>query len=131
MPWLSIIVWLVSYFMSTKSGMSKGKAAMLATAAGIGTYYLADPANSENLLGISMGDKTVAGSASESDGKAVSGTGTLPTGGSSIVSEIGSTLRSWGPVGTAAVTGVAGGALTDNKWLLWGGLGLLAVLLLR
>lgn len=131
MPWMSIIVWLVSYFMSTKSGMSKGKAAMVATGAGLATYYLADPSNSENILGITMGDKTIAGSPSESDGKATSGTASLPRGGGSIVSEVGQTLRSWGPLGTAGVVGVTSGALSNNKWLLWGGAAILAVLLLK
>lgn len=130
MPWLSIIVWLISYFISTKNGMSAGKAALVATAAGVGTYYLADPSNKGNILGVSLGDsKTTPGDVS---GATVPTTQTTaPSLGSTALTEIGSTFRSWGPVGTAGVVATTTGALTDNKWLLYGGAAVLAIALLK
>lgn len=131
MPWLSIIVWIVSYFLSSKSGASKGQAALVATGAALGTYYLADPANPDNVLGVTMGgSKTVPGDTSQSTPDGSSKPVTLPTLGSSVVSEVGSTLRSWGPLGTTAVVGTATGAITgDSKWLwLAGGIGLFLLL---
>lgn len=129
MPWLSIIVWLVSYFLSTKNGMSSGKAALTATAAGLATYYLADPTNQDNVLGITMGDtKPTPGDVSGSTGTVTQTLGSL---GTTAVSEVGSTLRSWGPLGTSAVAATTGGLLSDNKWLLWGGVGLLALVALK
>lgn len=129
MPWLSIIVWLMSYFISTKNGMSSGKAALLATAAGLGTYYLADPSNKDNVLGISFGDTR----ATPGDVSGATQTATTAAGGigSTAVSEVGSTLRSWGPLGTAGVVATTTGALSDNKWLMYGGIAVLAVVLLK
>lgn len=129
MPWLSIIVWLMSYFISTKNGMSSGKAALLATAAGVGTYYLADPSNQGNVLGLSFGDtKATPGDVSGATRPATTAVGSI---GSTAVSEVGATLRSWGPLGTTGVVATATGALSDNKWLLYGGVAVLAVLLLK
>lgn len=129
MPWLSIIVWLMSYFISTKNGMSSGKAALLATAAGVGTYYLADPSNTDNVLGLSFGDTK----ATPGDVSAATQTATTVAGGigSTAVSEVGSTLRSWGPLGTAGVVATTTGALSDDKWLMYGGIAVLAVVLLK
>lgn len=130
MPWLSIIVWLVSYFLSSKNGASSGKAALIATAAGLGTYYLADPANTENILGFSYGNtKATPGDVSGSTGAA---TTRAPSLGSTAVSQVGETLRSWGPLGTAGVVGVTAGALSgDNKWLWIGGAVLAALVVLK
>lgn len=131
MPWLSIIVWLVSYFLSSKSGASKGQSALIATGAALGTYYMADPANPDNVLGVTLGgSKTTPGDTSQSSPDGASKPVTLPTLGSSVASEVGSTLRSWGPLGTTAVVGTATGALTDdNKWLwLAGGAAVLLLL---
>lgn len=130
MPWLSIIVWLVSYFLQTKNGVSAGKAALTSTALGLGTYYLADPANTKNILGFSWGDtKPTAGNVSGATAAVTRAAGA--TTGSSIVSEVGSTLRSWGPTGTMGVIATTTGAATDNKWLLYGGLAVVALLILK
>lgn len=149
MPWTSIIAWLVTYFFSKSQGVSSGKAALLATAAGIGTYYLADPANKENVLGItypSTGDtstlpstggvdKTVPGSVTQTmpiGSQLISTAGGLLTTG---IQEAGSTLKSWGPTGTlgviAGTTAVSSLAGSKPNWLLIGGIALGAILLLR
>lgn len=115
MPWMSIIMWLVSFLASKSSGASTTKSALIATGAGLATYYLADPANKDNVLGVTMGDdKATTGSTTEVDG----GSTKLPTPsfGSTAVSEVGSTLRNWGATGTLAVvagtSALASGGLT-------------------
>lgn len=149
MPWMSIIAWVISFFLSKSQGASNGKAALLATAAGVATYYLADPANTENVLGItypSTGTTDVLGK----DGgvaKTTAGsvTQTMPVAGSLLstaggllttaTQEAGSTLRSWGPTGTLGVIAgtTAVGALSDGKpnWLLIGGIALGLLVLLK
>lgn len=144
MPWVSIAVWLISFFLSRSKGASTGKAALIATAAGLGTYYLADPANKDNVLGLSFGSdgeaagtgsgvsKTVPGATGETTGSG-SIVSTLGGVASSAVSETGSTLRSWGPTGTLGV--IAGttalSKVTNSEWFWPVAIGLVALLLLK
>lgn len=102
MPWVSIIMWVLSFVISKSSGASNAKAAMIATGAGLATYYLADPANADNVLGIGTGDKASTGAPTETATNA-STSAPKPSWGSTIVSEVGGTLRSWGPTGTLGV----------------------------
>lgn len=46
MPWMSIIVWVLSFILSggLESGKA-GKAALIATGAAVGTWFAVDPAN--------------------------------------------------------------------------------------
>lgn len=129
MPWLSIIMWLVSFLLSKSSGASTTKSALIATGVGLGTYYLADPSNPDNLLGIGLGDgaKTTPGDTSDDAGaSAAAGFGTK------ALSEVGSTLRSWGPAGTlGVVAGTTAISQVNSKWLLIGGAAVLAILLLK
>lgn len=135
MPWMSIIVWLITFLVSKSSGASNGKAALMATGAGLATYYLADPVNKDNVLGISFGDgKATPGSPTTTLPGATVDTSALGSFGRTAVSEVGSTLRSWGPTGTLGV--VAGtAALTSGtsskykKYIPWAiGLGALYIL---
>lgn len=122
MPWVSIAIWIISFLMSKSSGASNGKAALTATAAGVATYYTVDPANKDNVLGVTYGDKTETGSTSETSGDSAQTSG-LSSIGKTAVSEVGSTLRSWGPTGTVGV--VAGAAAASSlssslsKWWPW------------
>lgn len=122
MPWVSIIIWLISFLMSKSSGASNGKAALTATAAGVAAYYTVDPANKDNVLGVTYGDKTETGSTSETSGDAAQTSG-LASVGKTAVSEAGSTLRSWGPKGTlGVVAGVAAASSLSSsptKWWPW------------
>lgn len=139
MPWLTIIVWLVSYFISSKSGMSKGQAALVATGAAGAAYYLADPSNTDNVLGVSMGQaKTVPGdldATTTAGGETVANPGILSTLGSlgtTTIDTIGKTAQAWGPVGTVGAVTAASGLRSDNNKRLWiGGAALVAVLLLK
>lgn len=122
MPWVSIIIWIISFLLSKSSGASNGKAALTATAAGVASYYTVDPANKDNVLGVTYGDKIDTGSASTTDGTNADSSG-LASVGKTAVSEAGSTLRSWGPTGTVgAVAGIAAASSlssTLGKWWPW------------
>lgn len=117
MPWASIIMALLSFFLSKSQGASTGKAAAIAAGVGLATYYLADPANPDNLLGFGKEAKAKAGAVS--DDKGVTGTigSVLKTG----ISEVGTTVRDWGPTGTLGVVAgtTAVSSLTDSKWFPW------------
>lgn len=130
MPWTSIIMWLLSFLLSKSSGASTGKAAAIATGVGLATYYAADPANPDNLLGFKIGEgaKAVPGDVTADNGTAP-GSGVMST----VVSEVGSTLKSWGPTGTLGViAGTAAVTSVDKKdWLLWAAVGVGAILILK
>lgn len=130
-PWLTIIMAILSFFVTKASGASTGKAALAAGLAGFGTYYLADPANPDNLFRIGVdGD----GSATSTEPITRSSTDAIPSDGETwygrTIDTAGNVLESWGPTGTAAVIGTTSLALDDDlrKWLL---IGLAAVLLLK
>lgn len=120
MPWVSIIVWLVTFLLSKSSGASNGSAALAATGAGLATYYLADPSNKDNVLGIGAEDKTTPGSTSETRAANVDTSG-LTSIGKTVVSETGSVLKSWGPTGTLGVIAGTAAVTSTNwdKWLPW------------
>lgn len=138
MPWMSIVVWLVSFLVSKSSGASNAKAALVATGAGLATYYLADPSNQDNVFGVRFGSDSDPGTDNpgvDGDPRTESGPAVKapsPSIGQTVVSEAGGVLKSWGPTGTLGV--VAGTtALTKDskKWLPWIGLGFFVLLLTR
>lgn len=138
MPWLSIAMWLLSFLLSKKKGASTAEAALLATGVAAATYYLADPSNESNLLGIGRGDGT-AGTAKTSPGSVIetssetgatsggstagSVLGTIGSVADTAIKTTGSTLSSWGAAGTAGViaTTAAVNSGIDKKWLFIGG----------
>lgn len=135
---ISLIVMLISYYISSKSGKSKGQSAAIAAAAGVGSYYALSP---EGLNLYNTGAKALGldgTAAADADGKRV----TSPTGVKSVsatggingvVGTVGDVLKSWGPVGTAGVIGTT--ALTTQpswqKYVPWALAGLGAYLLLK
>lgn len=148
MPWLSIIMFVISFLFSKSKGASTAQAAGIGALAAGATYLVADPANADNLLGIgtqagSVGaKKTVPGSTSETStvtsGAGTSTAGSLLTTGAGLadtaIKTTGSTLSSWGGAGTATVIGTtaAAGALTSSsfsKYLPWFAGGALLLLL--
>lgn len=119
MPWISLIVALVGFLLAKSQGASTAKAAMIGAGAGLATYYVADPANPDNLTGITYGgDKTVTGTVNTDNGSNSSTAGKLL---GSAVSEVGATARSFGPAGTLGV--IAGttalSSLDLGKWMPW------------
>lgn len=136
MPWSSIISFLITFLLAKSKGASTGKAAALGAAVGLGTYYLADPANPDNLLGIGSTAKTTPGdvnsdtgaSAPSNGGGAASEIGGVVKTG---ISEAGSVLKSWGPKGTLAVAAgtTALASANKNTWM-WVAIGVGVLILI-
>lgn len=134
MPWVSIIMFLISFLASKSSGKSTGQAAAIGAAAGLATYYVADPANKDNLLGLTWGDsadsaKVQAGAPTETNSSSIPAT--LGTVGKTVITEASGVLKSWGPTGTLAVAAGTTALATDgSKYLPWiiGGVALLFLL---
>lgn len=141
MPWLSIAMWLISFFAAggTKSGRA-GKAALIATGVAAATYYAVDPANPDVLYDIFKDDaaKSVASTsatvaATTKAAGVTAGPGILDT----TVRTAGSVLSSWGPSGTlgvvAGTTALTGSGVFSGipKWVLIAGGGLLLLTVLK
>lgn len=138
MPWLTIILALVSFFMSKKSGASNTKAALTAGLVGAGSYYVTHEtdwgkANLGQFDGVVIdGDEVV----KDKDGNVVKDTAGNPikTGAGTAGTSLMDVLKGWGATGTAAVIGTtaaAGGGLFSSKnlpWLIGGAAVLLLVL---
>lgn len=151
MPWISIAMFILSFLVSKSKGKSTAASAGIAALAGGATYLLADPANSSNLLGIGVepgsvgsekvtpGDTAAVSAVTDVNtaNRPASTAATAATGGSwfnSTLDTVGSTLRSWGGAGTAAVIGTTAavsGTSENSKYLLWGGLALAALYILK
>lgn len=133
MPWLSIILALLSYFISKKSGASDSKALLTAGLAGAGSYYVTHEtdwgkANLGSLDGVVTGTGTTlkTGEGTEVTDPAtgaviktavpVPGTTTSSAGGTGVTD----VLKSWGATGTAAVIGTTALATNSDlqKWIL-------------
>lgn len=161
MPWLSIIMALITFFAQKKrNGGDTTRAALAAGIVGAGTYYvthetewgaenlgfldgvesttvtdLAGPPeivrNPDGSTTATYPNGTVRTTGAQGAVKYVDSTGkTLATGTSSAVADV---LKDWGPAGTAGVIGVAAGVASSDtrKHIIWGGLLLAAVFLLK
>lgn len=155
MPWLSIILALLTFFISKRNGASNTKALLTAGLTGAGSYYVTHEtdwgkANLGALDGVPVGGTEplkdangnvivsptgapVVGPAITPPTTTTPGGGVVPvqTGtGSGIVSTVGDVLKSWGGTGTAAVVGTTAVASSDSlkkyiPWIIGGGLALL------
>lgn len=141
MPWLSIFMAILTFFLSGGTEKkNRNKALLAAGLVGAGTYYVSHETDwGKNVLGDLDGVVTSVTDGTEvvdTDGKPIQIDGkpvtvpVKPSGGSSTTG-FWDVLQSWGPAGTAVVGGTAVGALTGNKWLLYGGIAVLAVMLLK
>lgn len=135
MPWIQIIIFILSYFLSKKQGASDGKAALIAAGVtGVATYT----GLTDTIAGW-FGDAstTTAGSATTAT---VGQTGAiLPTGGglgstgsgtTGISESVADVLKSWGATGTAAVIGTTAVSTSSSlqkylPYLIIGGVALL------
>lgn len=154
---ITLIMMLLSYFTAKKTGADDTEAALVAAGAGLGTYYVGTQTEwgkdlvatlDNSWTSLMDGDEPV-----KQDGKTVTAPpGAVPeknpdgsyktdsngnilwklldtTG--KVVGTTGSVLESWGPTGTAAVVGAAGIASGNKNWLIWGGVALGVLLLLK
>lgn len=142
MPWASIIMFVLSFILSKKSGRSNAEAALIGTAAGAATYFLADPSNPDNLFEIGVSDDPNATGTADSSyppstnqpivADSVKTNDGFSNVAGKLVDATGKTLQSWGPAGTAAVIGTTTLAKSDNleKYIPWilGGLGVFLLL---
>lgn len=135
MPWLSIIMALVTFFLSGGQKKENRTRALLAAGlAGAGTYYLSHETDwGQRTLGEFDGVTGVLPDTVEAVKDA--GGNPVTVGGAPVRVGTGTgvldVLRDWGPAGTAAVIGTTGVVGSGNKWLLYGGIALAALFLLR
>lgn len=136
MPWLTILITLLSFFMSKRSGASNTKAALIAGLAGGATYYTTHQTDwgkatlgsldgvppavtGAPLLGADGTTPITEGGAPVATNVPLVAGGTTSTGGTGITD----VLKSWGATGTAAVIGTAaaatGSGIFTSKNLPW------------
>lgn len=129
MPWLSILSFLITFLLQKKNKKSTAAALLTAGAVGVGTYYLADPSNPDNLLGFGVSSEDVVNP--DVPPQVSDSSDTAGNAGSSIYDSAGNLISGLGPTGVAALTGLAGGALLGGsslwKWIAIG-LGVYVVL---
>lgn len=158
---ISIIISLIGFFVSKKSGASTTEAALIGAGAGLGTYYVGTQTKWGQDLVASIDAKwnpVVGGDGSPviyPDGSVVTvpagATPTRDANGSLVydatgkvvytmgslanqtVKTAGDVLTSWGPTGTAAVIGTTALATSSDlkKWLPWLAGGAALILLSR
>jgi len=141
MPWLSILLALLTFFTSKASGASNTKALVTAGLAGAGSYYVTHEtdwgkANLGQLDGVIITDASANSPIVDSNGNPVldeSGTTMVAPIIDGVGSNITDVLKSWGGAGTAAVIGTTAAASNglfssaNLPWLL-GGIALLLVM---
>lgn len=127
--WASLIIALLSFFMSKKSGASDTKAMLTAGLAGAGSYYIATETEwgQENLNWFE--DSTKKPTTSTTAVVDSAGNPVKDSNGNVIYKMIDGTadvLKSWGGTGTAAVVGTTALATNSSlqKYLPWVLLGL-------
>lgn len=135
--WAAIIMMLLSYFLSKKSGASDKQAMLTAAGVGAGTYYVATQTEwgQENLNWFES-DADSGGTATTTPTQDSAGNTVRTPSGSVVTEVVGSTadvLKSWGGTGTAAVIGTAAMASSSSlqKYLPWIAGGILIYLLVK
>lgn len=142
-PWVSIVMFLLSFFLTKSKTGSNSKAVLAAALAGGATYAythsdfaagtaLADYDGVENVAAPLL--NADGSPAVDSNGVAITtaGPGTVSSDGGLISSAAG-VLKSWGATGTAAVIGTTALSTSSSlqKYLPWIVLGGLALILTR
>lgn len=142
MPWLSILMFLVTFFLSGgDEKKNRNKALVNAGLVAAGTYYTTHETDwGQRTLGEFDGvvqTPTDSSPVVDADGKPVSVAGsqvTVPVkpSGESSTTGFWKTLQAWGATGTAAVVGTGAAVATGNtKWLLWAAAAIAAVMILK
>lgn len=138
-PWTAIIMAIISFFMSKKSGASNTQAALIGAAAGVGSYYLFDPSNPDNLFGVGDAAGKTSADANPPSTGTNGGTGGATAGSiigglaSQTIDTTGKVLSSWGAAGTAGVIATTAAVTNPDtkKLLLFGALAVGVLLLTR
>lgn len=140
MSWLSIIMAIITYLTSSKGNKeNKGRAAALAAAAGLGTYYVTHETEwGRTNLGF------LDGVAPDVDASSGTVDASNPSGGTTATKPVAITtgttstngwdvLKNWGPTGVIGTTAAAAGLADSStrKWVIFGGVALLAIVLLK
>lgn len=133
--WMTILVMLVSYFLTKKKTGSSTKAALVAGLAGAGTYYAQHETDwgEANLNALDGGaDTTETKPVLDADGKPVQN----PDGSGVLTTAIRGTtdvLMSWGGTGTAAVIGTTAVASSSSlqKYIPWAIAAGIAIMVLK
>ena len=116
---IAFIMWILSYLLARKNGMSSTKAALAATGVAAGSYYLAGGTFGGYVNPVSPGvSSAVKG--------AFSTTGEVLTSGAQWISKNPGTAALIG--GTVGLTSKSD---TIKKWLIFGSLGFLAIFLMK
>lgn len=123
MPWITIIIWVVSFILAKKNDRSTGEAALVATGAAAAAYYTVEPTNEDAIWGdvtrdvfdmeVPDADALPNGTSVNpvGDNTTVSTTDNGTPGAIATVAETcGSVLESWGPAGTSGVIATTAGA---------------------
>lgn len=117
MPWLSIIMFLLSFVLSKKSGRSTSASLLAGLAVGGATYALADPTNPDNLFKIGVDSAATTPGTTPPVIPVPTGSASGSSLGSAIggaVTATGNVLSNLGP-GTAAVLGGATGLVLGGS----------------
>lgn len=142
MPWLSIFMAIVTFFLSGGAEKkNRNKALLAAGLVGAGTYYASHETDwGTRTLGEFDGvvqSPTDGSPVVNENGDPVSVAGAQvtvpvkPTGGSSTTG-FWETLQAWGAAGTATVVGTGAAVATGNtKWLLWAAAAVVAIMILK
>lgn len=130
MPWMSIILFFLSYFTSKESGASNTKALVTAGLVGAGSYYVSHETD-WGKANLGSFDGVTTPTAGGEPVRSPDGTAKLDSNGKPVVVGSAGTggagfwdvLKGWGATGTATVIGTgavaAGGTSTLNKYLPW------------
>lgn len=138
MPWLTILMTLLSFFSSKKSGASNTKAAITAGLVGAGTYYVSHEtewgqANLGALDGVTPSTGTETTTKDPATGTTIKVPANTSTG--AAAGGLAGVLGSWGATGTAAVIGSAGAAtgsgIFKSEWFWPAVIGLGALFILK
>lgn len=128
-PWLSILMALLTFFGSKKSGASNTQAAIAAGLVGAGTYYVSHETDwgKSNLGSLDGVASATAGAATVKNADGTDKIGpngvalTTPVSSSGVGSSVADVLKSWGGAGTATVLGAGAVATSSNlqKYIPW------------
>lgn len=136
MPWTSIIMFILSFVLSKKSGRSTAAAALTGLAVGGATYVLGDPSNPDNLFGIGVDSASTQPGTKPAETKVPTGSAGAASLGQVVggaVNSAGNALTNMGP-GTAALVGGAAGLTLgsgSSSWIVWGLVAVGAILILK